>query len=367
MDKVGGPSAHEAFAQRHPLIQLPGYSLQDIWPRLSENQRLKVCECVAEILLKLYNEHSPMICTELRGTNVYTGPTLPGQVSPTNTQAPILLSPPFNQGPLSFLPPQPAIYRNDDYLSALAGRMHKVFRTDPRANRQGRKTGYPQARRLTDTDVERVLDTWARLGQLTAHHAGGFYVPGALSRNARQKSYEVLNSAAFGIVHTDMQMYRFIVRIDGSGGSPTDLQVSLATGWEHAFHGPLWSCARVPPWLLPRPQPNEPVHWEEQPRYREAIIGHLRARSPESWFIAHVYGTAERRFENLVSQHWIFRDTSEVALVRLKRFWEIQRPDIAFPLPVGLDYRAPGDGEDPLHQLLALDPPSTSSQWSPDG
>jgi hypothetical protein len=64
------------------------------------------------------------------------------------------------------------------------------------------------------------------------------------------------------------------------------------------------------------------------------------------WIVAYVYGRTERWFEGCLSSHWMFRDPLEVLLVRLKTFWEVKRPDIPFPLPVGTDYAGPEQGDE---------------------
>jgi len=53
------------------------------------------------------------------------------------------------------------------------------------------------------------------------------------------------------------------------------------------------------------------------------------------WIIGYVFGVPERWFEGCLGSHWMYRDAIEVALGRLKRYWEGWRPDIPFPLEVG--------------------------------
>jgi len=351
-----------------------------VWPTLTPTQEFKVCVRLTELLLALFNYRGSLICTDLQGTSVNTRPAPRHQRSPlpppTSTQTPVLLSRPFDEGPLATMPPQRAMTSTTDYLHALANRINRVFNdtSTPGAgagaapspsNLAARDTGRPENPPLTDLDVSRIKETWKRLSFLIPYHTGGFYIPGTLSPSARHTAYTVLQSQDFGILHSDMQMSRFIVQFTAAPAPPPtpvasapdtastapgptpsrerDVTLTL-TGWEHAHRAPLWSCARMPPWLYPRIIPNEVITWERQ-RYMRMLIMFLmndERMLPTSWewVVAYVYGTTERWFEGCLSSHWMFRDSLEVLLARLKTFWEAQRPDIPFPLPVGMEYVA---------------------------
>lgn len=151
------------------------------------------------------------------------------------------------------------------------------------------------------------------------HHIGGFYIPGTLSRAAREEAYSILQNKKFGICHGDMQMDRFLVRFlpNKDGELRSDVELVLCTGWEYSFRAPLWSCARMPLWLTSRPILNEPISWDRQRQLRVVI---------------------ERWFEGCVSAHWMYSRNIEANLVDLKKYWEFWRPDIEFPFEVGVEY-----------------------------
>lgn len=142
-------------------------------------------------------------------------------------------------------------------------------------------------------------------------------------------------------------MSRFIVQIIPKPNEPNpsdpDPEIILTlTGWEHSYRAPLWSCARMPLFLSPRPTTSEPVTWERQAYLRNLMFFLMNDKRmlPTSWewIVAYVYGVPERWFEGLMSSHWIFRDAVEEGLVKLKVYWEAWRPDIPFPLEVGEKY-----------------------------
>lgn len=252
----------------------------------------------------------------------------------------VLLARPFDEGPLKWMAPQEGVTSTHDYLLALAQRPERVFGPAGGTNNLlGRATGWKGQPPLSDEDVRRLRDTWNRLGSLIPYHSGGFYIPGSLSPEARYSAYAVLQSKEYGVRHADMQMARFIVQWARPGDEHSDCTIAL-TGWEHAYRAPLWSCARMPPWLTPHLHPYERISWEEQYDIRAYIFRglHTAAASDKrisEWIVAYVFGTTERWFEGLLSAHWGFRHTAEVALVRLKDHWMRERPDVPFPLEVG--------------------------------
>jgi hypothetical protein len=232
--------------------------------------------------------------------------------------------------------PQEGLTSTHDYLLALAERPERVFGGPAEAS-GARDTGWPGAIPLGDTEIAALRDTWKRLGYLISYHSGGFYIPGSLSPEARFTAYSVLQSKEFGVRHWDMQMARFIVRWARPGDVQSDATLAL-TGWEHAARAPLWSCARMPPWLRPHLHPFERITWEGQRNVRQFIFHSVfhgdfvpQARAWE-WVVGHVFGATERWFEGLVGAHWGFRDAAEVLLVRLRDHWMRERPDVPFPL-----------------------------------
>jgi len=139
-------------------------------------------------------------------------------------------------------------------------------------------------------------------------------------------------------------MSRFIIQIipkenEDNPADPDPNVILTLTGWEHAFRAPLWSCARLPLFLTPRPIPHEPITWERQAYLRNLIFFLMNDRRmlPTSWqwIIGYVFGVPERWFEGCLGSHWMYRDAIEVALGKMKRYWEGWRPDIPFPLEVG--------------------------------
>lgn len=333
------------------LQQVPGDSLDKVWPTLTSYQETKVCVRLVELLLKLFNYRGSRICTDLEGTGVNNRGA--ASLSSATTQQPqeqiygyppVLQSRPFTQGPLASMdPPQEALTSTTDYLVALSHRMDRIF-TDPTAQVDP-PSDLDSNEPLTDTDISRIRETWHRLGSLIPYHTGGFYIPGTLSSEARHIAYSVLQSREFGIYHSDMQMSRFIIQIipkETGGGAREDPDPNILltlTGWEHAFRAPLWSCARLPLFLTPRPIPNEPITWERQASLRNLIFYLMNdvRMQPLSWqwIIGYVFGVPERWFEGCLGSHWMYRDAIEVALGKLKRYWEGWRPDIPFPLEVG--------------------------------
>ncbi|EGO02067.1 hypothetical protein SERLA73DRAFT_177792 [Serpula lacrymans var. lacrymans S7.3] len=312
---------------------------------------MKVCIKLTELLLSMFNLRGSLICTDLQGTDINTrsASALPQDQQPRRQYQPsVLLSRPFNDHPLDKISPQTGLSTAADYLASLGYRAERIF-SSSEFNQVARDTGYPENPPLSDEDVVLIIETFKRYRSLIPYHTGGFYIPGTLSAPARELAYSVLQSRHFGIYHGDMQMSRFIVRFTEIVDSP-DMEVTMTlTGWEHAFRAPLWSCARMPPWLNNRFINDEPVTWERQQELRRLIyflmndprILHHPVHPSWEWVVAYTYGVPERWFEGCLSSHWMFRNSLEVLLVRLKTYWESWRPDIQFPLPVGVDYRPP--------------------------
>jgi hypothetical protein len=342
----------ESYIEFH---QVPGESLDKVWHTLTSYQETQVCVRLVELLLKLFNYRGSRICTDLEGTGVNTrgasaSPDMQQQnPQPIDGYPPILQSRPFTESPLLLMGPQGAPRTTTDYLVALSQRMDRIF-TDPTATLTARAAVHPSNPPLSDVDISRIRDTWRRLGLLIPYHTGGFYIPGTLSFEARRMAYAVLQSRVFGIYHSDMQMSRFIIQIvprerEDNTADPDPNVILTLTGWEHAFRAPLWSCARLPLFLIPRPIPHELITWERQAYFRSLILylmNHKRMLPTSSqWIIGYVFGFPERWFEGCLGSHWMYRDAIEVALGKLKRYWEKWRPDIPFPLEVGGAFLGP--------------------------
>jgi hypothetical protein len=299
---------------------------------LEPRQIMTVCARLGELLVKLFNCRSSLLCSE---TDVPDSPPrTPGDSA--HYRRPVLLCPPFDEGPLAQMEPQEGLTSTHDYLLALAERPERIF-GGPSEVPGARDTAWPGFAPLDDADVAAVRDTWKRLGHLISYHSGGFYIPGALSPEARFTAYSVLQSKEFGLRHWDMQMARFVVRWAHPGDVQSDATLAL-TGWEHAARAPLWSCARMPSWLRPHLHPFERITWEGQRNVRQFIFHSIfhgdfvpQAHAWE-WVVTHVFGATERWFEGLVGAHWGFRDAAEVLLLRLRDHWMRERPDVPFPL-----------------------------------
>jgi len=301
---------------------------------LEPRQIMTVCARLGELLVKLFNCRSPLLCSD---TDIPDSPPRTPETS-AHYRRPILLSPPFDEGPLAHMEPQEGLSSTHDYLLALAKRPERVF-GGPTETPSARDSGWPGFSPLSAADVAAVRGTWKRLGSLISYHSGGFYIPGSLSAEARFTAYSVLQSKEFGVRHWDMQMARFIVRWARPGDVHSDATLAL-TGWEYATRAPLWSCARMPAWLHPHLHPFERITWEGQRNVRQFIFHSIfhgdfvpQARAWE-WIVAHVYGATERWFEGLVGAHWGFHDAAEVLLLRLRDHWMRERPDVPFPLDV---------------------------------
>ncbi|KAH9983072.1 hypothetical protein BJV74DRAFT_887125 [Russula compacta] len=345
------------------LELLPGKCLDDIWMDLEPRQIMTVCARLGELLVKLFNCRSPLLCSE---TDVPDSPPrTPG--ASAHYRRPILLGPPFDDGPLARMEPQEGLSSTHDYLIALAERPERIFNESTEVPGT-RDTGWPGSGQLSDADVGAVRATWRRLGHLIPYHSGGFYIPGTLSPEARFTAYSVLQSKEFGVHHWDMQMARFIVRWVRPGDVHSDATLAL-TGWEYAARAPLWSCARMPSWLHPHLHPFERITWEGQRNVRQFIFHSIfhgdfvpQAHAWE-WVVAHVYGATERWFEGLVGAHWGFRDATEVLLLRLRDHWMRERPDVPFPLDTD-EAEQPHDNDGPAAPAA---PPVVPGGEPPEG
>jgi hypothetical protein len=301
---------------------------------LEPRQIMTVCARLGEMLVKLFNCRSLFLCSE---TDVEDSPPRTATAS-AHYRRPVLLGPPLDEGLLAHMEPQEGLTSTHDYLLALAQRPERVF-GGPTEIPGTRDMGCPDSAPLSDADIAAVRATWKQLGSLIPYHSGGFYIPSSLSPEARFIAYSVLQCKVFGIRHWDMQMSRFIVRWTCPGDVCSDATLAL-TGWEHAARAPLWSCARMPPWLYPHLHPFERITWEGQRNVRQFIfhsIFHgdfIPQASAWQWVVAYVYGATERWFEGVVGAHWRFRDATEVLLVRLRDHWLRERPDVPFPLDV---------------------------------
>ena len=327
------PLLHRGLNLRTLLMfQLPGECLDDIWMDLEPRQIMTVCARLGELLVKLFNCRSPMLCSE---TDVPDSPPRTPAAS-AHYRRPVLLGPPFDEGPLFHMEPQEGLTSTHDYLHSLAERPERVFGGSSEVP-GACDTGWRGSAPLSEADIAAVRDTWKRLGYLISYHSGGFYIPGSLSPEARFTAYSVLQSKEFGVRHWDMQMNRFVVRWTHPGDVHSDATLAL-TGWEYAVRAPLWSCARMPSWLYPHLHPFERITWEGQRNVRQFIFhsifhGDFVAQADAwEWVVAHVYGATERWFEGLVGAHWGFRDAAEILLVRLREHWMRERPDVPFPL-----------------------------------
>jgi hypothetical protein len=302
-------------------------------------QQELVCVKLVDILLDLFYARGSHIGTDLKGTYVDTRCDNPedldvvsGRTAPGNPES-VLMPRALQDEPLSDLQPPPAAPTIEDYLKTLASRVERVFDTDQRSNAKGRDIGWFRSSPLTDQDIVQAKQTWNRLKNLAAYHKGGFYVPA----HHREEAKAILQKPLFGVYHGDMKMSRFI--IDMSPNSTSGISLTLATGWEHAYRAPAWSCARLPLWLNSAPfLLSQTISLERQRELRTFI--HRRLNNPglrplaHDWIICWIFGIPERWFEGVLSAHWGIQPTVEVCISRLKSYWEAARPDVRFPLSV---------------------------------
>jgi hypothetical protein len=262
------------------------------------------------------------------------------------------MNPPFESRPLSALPLPEAVLTAQQYLEALAKRIDRLFDHNDAGINKAARSSLPEYPYLTDANITELRDSWCRASSLIAYHCGGFYIPKNLRADTRDKIYKVLTCQQYGIYHSDMQMDRFIVHFEGNDGdsacSSSDITVTLATGWETACRAPLWSCARLPPWLI---FPTTRISPDRQRELRKVVYDYM-TRPPQrqhfrDWVFAYLYGVAERWFEDWIGSHWQHYKTLEVGLFRLKLFWQIRRPDVPFPVEVpNLDSRGLSEAAD---------------------
>ncbi|KAH7911554.1 hypothetical protein BJ138DRAFT_1006336 [Hygrophoropsis aurantiaca] len=365
------------------LEKIPGDNLEALWPSLSSRQQIKICVKLAELLLDLFNVRGALICSDLIGNGIDTRPASVLLADERRRQHPIgsgatLVSPPFCDGALGTWPPPQAFTTTQDYLDALCYRIERMFdgTVGPEFFLKARETGRPEQPLLTTTDMSEIRETWHRLGQLIPYHTGGFYLPKTLSSEARQSAVSVLQSRQFGIHHSEMDMDRFIVRFlpDANGsikGEDAEVELTLCTGWEHAYRAPLWSCARMPPWLTN----HSIIPRNRQAELRQIIFSMMndprmyQDRAAWQWVTAYVHGVPERWFEGCLSAHWMFGRNIEELLVSLKDYWQIWKKDIPFPLPVGEHYRPRQRTKarvDRIRNLQVVSPPTAEDLDSTD-
>jgi hypothetical protein len=295
---------------------------------------------LAEVLLDLFYARGSHIGTDLQGTYIDTRCDKPEDLDVTSGRtAPdipgsVLMPRAMQDGPLVDLKPPPAALTIEDYLKSLASRIERVFDTDQRSNAKGRDASWPRSSPLKNQDIAKAKHTWDRLKRLIPYHTGGFYV----AARHREEAKAILQKPLFGVYHGDMKMSRFI--IDMSPNSASGVSLTLATGWEHAYRAPPWSCARLPLWLDPVPFTlGQPISLERRRELRNYIHTHLNnpglQQLAHDWIICWVFGIPERSFEGFLSAHWGIQPTVEVCISRLKSYWEAVRPDVQFPLSVG--------------------------------
>ncbi|KAI0921596.1 hypothetical protein AcW1_004477 [Taiwanofungus camphoratus] len=318
------------------LEKPPGESLDILWPSLSNKQQKAVCRKLTEDLLKLFNCRSRTIHTHRICTNLDREEDSRLYISDDS----LLIHPSFDHGPLVVANPPEAMHTVEDYLTALVQRVYRVldnpksvsYTIDPFMIDLGKQA-------LDSRDTELIRDTWKRLEQLIPYHVGGFYIPTQLLARARAEAMSVLRDPSQGIYHHDLQMHRIIVDFDGK-----EPEISI-TGWDHAYFAPLWSCARMPPWVMPGPSTDapEPVDEEQKAKMRRLIFctmkNDLRESQSGKWIDALVFGEMERIFEACLSDHWMDRDVvEEYGLMRIKDYWDAWRPRVPFPVTATWDF-----------------------------
>ncbi|CAL1701207.1 unnamed protein product [Somion occarium] len=313
-------------------VKEDGTSLDVAWPELSDEQRKAVMKRLAEDLLKLFNHRLASITTTVVPPNYSEDPDEP--------EPAYLLSRPFDAVPLLDRWPQPALKTTQDYLEALADRILWLF-SEGKVNNPW-SLGWPGKVSLSYEEKTAIRETWMRLRQLIPYYTGGKFIPRRFKGGAYELAVSLLSDQrGFGIVHTDLKMGRILVNFkDGV------LQPLVITGWEHAHTAPLWSCARMPRWLLPdnwRLEPT-PILEEDRVKMFHAFYNSIRdIKGPKPgahWVIAFALGQQERFFEGLIGSHWMFRDTVDVGIKMLKESWELAIPDEEFPIPVDEEWRA---------------------------
>src|SRR5260221_14529530 len=90
---------------------------------LEPRQIMTVCARLGELLVKLFNCRSPLLCSE---TDVADSPPRTPESS-AHCRRPVMLCPPFDEGPLEQMEPQEGLTSTHDYLLALAERPQRIF------------------------------------------------------------------------------------------------------------------------------------------------------------------------------------------------------------------------------------------------
>ncbi|PCH41452.1 hypothetical protein WOLCODRAFT_163105 [Wolfiporia cocos MD-104 SS10] len=313
------------------LEPIPGQSLDNLWPKLTNPVREAICKKLAFELLKMFNYRS--------SNGIYTARAMEPNgvrgIQDPDLRKTMLVSRPFNDGPLSMRKPPATFVSNEEYLVGLVRRIELVFDDYTiRAPTSDQKRCWPGKETLSVRDMTLIRDTWRRLRELIRYHEGAWYVaPSHWPSADRSLLGRILRSGDTAICHPDLQMSRIIVHPKAG----PEYEVTL-TGWQHAYFAPLWSSARLPPWmvsslvLLPAatgPQPN----LQDEAWMQTFMTRHMAMASLE-WRIAYQMGEMERVFEECIGAHWKYRDRIEVCLVWLKQMWKQARPQSNFPIPV---------------------------------
>lgn len=283
-----------------------------------------VCGQLSRVLVDLFSYDSP---------EIYTRREPLGKNHEDFVSSSLLLAPAFDQGPLADMDPVSGTTDVNVYLTSLAQRIDRIF-DSPMSVVAGEvpKLGWPGKSQLTLDDVVKIRKTWYNLKKLIPYTSGGWYLPTDLSESARKLALSILKSSNYAIYHSDMRMSRIIVDMVEDG------HFSLCVyGWEHAYCAPLWSCARMPtwlrsdrPWLTP-----PPITPEEQKEMRQHIFSTIHNAGTDGafeWVIAYTFGEVERFIEGCLSAHWMWSDTIEAALRRVKAAWDASHPDVPFPI-----------------------------------
>ncbi|PCH41453.1 hypothetical protein WOLCODRAFT_143577 [Wolfiporia cocos MD-104 SS10] len=328
------------------LEEPSGNSLNIEWPRMTIQERKAVCKKLCEHLMEMFHCRRDSICT-VRAVNTNIRTEVDDQTF--REDASFLLSQPFDAGPLATkTEPPPAFTSTADYLRALTQRIDDVF--DDATTEIGSddpQLCWPGRLYLTAYDVRLIRRTWMRLKWLAPHHCDDADITAvdvATEPQSCVKSISAVQSLRYALCHPDLQMSRIIVSYpDGNRHEPK----LILTGWDHAYFAPLWSSARLPPWvttshILPRaPEPGVEHECEDDSDDdceldceldlqdvcqidgqddREDASEELVAWDPE-WHHANKAGEMERLFEECAGGHWMYRDRIESCISLLKQKW----------------------------------------------
>ncbi len=269
-------------------------------------------------MLKLYRHNVNQICT--------TRLLYPEKGKPYLDNSKLTISA-LHQGPLESFAPQNQTPDVSHYFGLLISRVVSALNEDVC---DPSSAGWPGRPLLTKDDKENILTTWNRLYAIAPFHTGGFYVPNGTSPEARQHVCNILRQDKTGIYH-DLDISRLLVHFIGD-----KVHIAIGSGWEHAYHAPHWSVARMPAWLVPgTPDPRKlPITRTQQLEMRRTIYNYMRKECPE-WVICFTYAESERFFEGLLRSHWSCRDAVEAGIGFLRRRWDsinIELAGLSFPL-----------------------------------